>query len=107
MSITYVLSLSSRCHKYSRGVIQGYEGHPNTPIHPPVILVGVEGKPPTQASKEGATMNIIGFYISEELSELGGVILYLITEEGKRIRMDLPWGAEEQYQERGIPQLTR
>lgn len=48
-----------------------------------------------------------GINLSDEQSPLGGQIIYLVYSSGKQVRLDVPHGAVETYQARGIPVLDR
>lgn len=49
-------------------------------------------------------MNIIGIYISEETSATtNGVVVYLVTEDGKRVRNEIAPDMVEAY---GVPVLN-
>lgn len=48
---------------------------------------------------------IIGIKVSDELSEMGGVIIYQMTASGKFIRQEVPQGSVEMYEDNGIPVL--
>ncbi len=41
--------------------------------------------------------------VSEELSPLGGLILYINHDNGKQVRLEVPFGAEHTYANAGIP----